>query len=67
MHQYPVGDHCRTDGRGDAMRQAEGWARSIATLLLMALFAGCVHKAPGLPAGRPAPIVNTDRPGTLSQ
>lgn len=67
MHQYPVGDDRRTDGRGHQMTQAEGWARSIATLLLMALLAGCVHKAPGLPEGRPAPIINTDRPGTLTR
>lgn len=62
MYQHSTRDTRRADGRGDgAMR------RGAALILAAALLAGCVHKAPGLPAGRPAPVVNTDRPGTLTR
>jgi|GEM_PF-4063037 len=42
--------------------------RRVAGAILLALLAvGCVHQAPGLPKGRPAPAINTDRPGTLTR
>lgn len=41
--------------------------RAMAALVVAVMVTGCVHKAPGLPEGRPAPIINTDRPGTLTR
>ncbi len=62
MPQHSGLDARRADGRGD------GPMRRVAGAILLALLAvGCVHQAPGLPKGRPAPAINTDRPGTLTR
>lgn len=57
MHQHSVSHARRAHGRG---------YRTVAAVLVAMTLAGCVHKAPGVPTGRPAPVINTDRPGTLS-